>query len=332
MSHPQHAQTAAARWQAQLLRRVHHMSAEHARLSSIAEKAQKDPRVDGHDRAELAEHLNTVMASLEEAEYKAEIAGIPAAWIEDMRELGRRGAQPAPDIPDRPSTAVPVRDDVRAAFYVEMLGVDVWDLERMAALAAARANRIETGRWSVGTDPLAEQRFAANMARRWERVNVLARAAELTPAEADAMWGASAEGVRRAHAAGVGSYDELFLVQQWSAYATPGEVLAIPPYVPTTPDPGTAPDAATVVAPTPEQMIADARMSLRAHFVDTAIDTHETTGQPAIADAVDAAVADQNPTPDTAQAEHGPQVFEAWSVDTDPVAAPSHHHETGPEH
>lgn len=257
-------------WQGQLLRNIHILSAQHTRLMATAAAPVGDQEPDEEQQRAHAEAVNAVEGLLEQTEQTALSAGVPAGWIADMRELGARGARPAPvPEPGSPVSVVPVRDAVSQQFYVEMLSVDLWHLERMAGLAAARADRIATGRWSIGADPGAEGRFAEAMARRWERVNALAHAAELTDSEAETLWGVGADGIRRFHANALNTSNEAALAQSWSDYAHSTPDLAIPPYVPADHSAGTQPSTPT--APAPQEMIAAASAALRSTFIDNAI-------------------------------------------------------------
>ncbi|MBF6427870.1 hypothetical protein [Nocardia cyriacigeorgica] len=257
-------------WLGQLLRSIHMLSAQCTRLVATPVVPVGDQELDEEQQATHTEAVNAVEGLLEQTEQTALSAGVPAGWIADMRELGARGARPAPaPEPGSPVSVVPVRDAVSQQFYVEMLSVDLWHLERMAGLAAARTDRLATGRWSISTDPDAEGRFAEAMARRWERVNALARAAELTDSEAERLWGAGADGIRHFHAGAVGTWTEASLMQAWSDYAHSTPDLAIPPYVPAAP--GADAQASTPTAPTPQQMIAAASAALRSSFIDNAI-------------------------------------------------------------
>ncbi|WP_280183753.1 hypothetical protein [Nocardia cyriacigeorgica] len=257
-------------WQGQLLRNIHILSAQHTRLMATPVVPVGDQELDEEQQRARAAAVDAVEGLLEQTEQTALSAGVPAGWIADMRELGARGARPAPPPePGSPVSVVPVRDGVSQRFYVEMLSVDLWHLERMAGLAAARADRLATGRWSISTDPDAEGRFAEAMARRWERVNALAHAAELTDSEAETLWGAGADGIRHFHAGAVSTWTEATLIQAWSDYAHSPPDLAIPPYVPAAPRANA--QESTPTAPTPQQMIAAASAALRSTFIDNAI-------------------------------------------------------------
>ncbi|MGW5217385.1 hypothetical protein ACWEQA_05915 [Nocardia sp. NPDC004085] len=300
------AQT-VAQWQAQLLMQIRLLAAEHTRITDAGWEKFEALTSDGDQQAAWQVHLDGLEAQLEHAEQTALTAGIEAAWIEDARELGRHSTRPRVEAGVREN---PVRDNAAQDFYIDMLSLDLWHLERMAALAAARADRIATGRWSFGTNPAAAAQFARNMQLYHQRVTALAHAAQFTATEADTFWGPAAEGARRGHAVHLETYTELDLVAQWNAYAAPSPDLAIPPYIPTDPDTGTPTAGTEATPPTPQQMIDTAAASLRARFVDAALHNEPTDTDPgaaaAITAAVDAAVA---------TGEH------AWDTEPDP----SHH-------
>ncbi|MBF6397826.1 hypothetical protein IU438_18720 [Nocardia cyriacigeorgica] len=157
------------------------------------------------------------------------------------------------------ANVVPVPDESATRLFVEVLSLELWHLERMAFLAATCADRIPRSRWRIHVGVALEQRFEEAMVRRWERVEALARAADLTAAEADALWDAGAEGVRRVHAVAVRGWTEQTLTQEWINYASNVLVPAIP--TPATARADTARVCAPIVPP-PQQMIATARMEL----------------------------------------------------------------------
>ncbi|MBF6320383.1 hypothetical protein IU453_26895 [Nocardia cyriacigeorgica] len=289
-------------WQGQLLRSIHILSAQRTQLVAPPSVPVGDQELDEEQQRARAAAVDAVEGLLEQTEQTALSAGVPAGWIADMRELGARGARPAPaPEPGSPVSVVPVRDVVSHQFYVEMLSVDLWHLERMAGLAAARADRIVTGRWSIRTDPDAEGRFAEAMSRRWERVNALARAAELTDSEAERLWGAGADGIRHFHAGAVGTWTEATLIHAWSDYAHSPPDLAIPPYVPA---PGADAQASTPTAPTPQEMIAAASAALQSSFIANAI-TAATHDHVAIAPEASAENWDTSTDVEPDQVSHG---------------------------
>ncbi|UGT70826.1 hypothetical protein LTT66_12015 [Nocardia gipuzkoensis] len=278
-----------AQWQAQLLMRIRLLAAEHTRIADAGWEKFEALTSDGDQQAAWQAHLDGLEAQREQAEQTALTAGIEPAWIADARELGTASTRPRVEAGVRQN---PMRDNAAQDFYIDMLSLDLWHLERMAALAAARADRISTGRWSFGTDPARAAQFSRNMQLYHQRVTALAHAAKFTATEADLFWGPAAEGARRTHAVHLETYDELDLVAQWNAYAAPSPDLAIPPYVPTDPDTGTPIAGAELTPPTPHQMIDTAAASLRAQFIDAALGDADTTNPDAaaITEAVDAAL------------------------------------------
>ncbi|WP_435592145.1 hypothetical protein [Nocardia sp. bgisy118] len=281
-------------WQAQLLLRIRMLAAEHTRVRNAGYETTEDPALNEEHRAAYLAHLDTLEAEREQAEQTALSAGLDPTWVEDIRELGTRDAHP----PIRSATRhAPARDNAAQEMYVDMLGLDLWHLERMASLSAARSDRIATGRWSFGANPIAEQRFADNMQLRHQRVTALAHAAEITPAEAETLWGAGAEGARRGHALYVETHEELSVVAEWNAYAIASPDLAIPPYLPAESATATPTAGAHTSPPTPQQMIDAASASLRARFVDAALSDSGviddlTADRTAITTAIEAALPD----------------------------------------
>ncbi|MEU2258114.1 hypothetical protein ABZ540_33630 [Nocardia xishanensis] len=268
------------------------LAAEHTRVRDAGYEITEDPDLNVEHRVAYLAHLDTLEAEREQVEQTALSAGLDPSWIEDMRELGGRDAPP----PIRSAIRhAPPRDNAAQEMWVDMLGLDLWHLERMASLAAARSDRIATGRWSFGINPIVEQRFADNMQARHQRVTALAHAAEITPAEAETLWGSSAEGARRAHAVFIETYDELSVVAEWDTYATASPDLAIPPYLPG--NSTTATTAGEALPPTPQQMINAASASLRARFIDAALSNSGviddlTADHTAITTAIEAALPD----------------------------------------
>ncbi|MGS2804614.1 hypothetical protein [Nocardia sp. MW-W600-9] len=224
----------------ELLRRVQNMAAQ-LREVTDAGPAMFDDGVSADSQLVWTERLETLRIESEHAEFEAMLEGVDPGWVLDARELGKRGASsPSPHV----VRSHPARANEAQEFYLDMLEVDLWNLERMASLEAARVNRIATGRWNFDHDPIAAEQFSDNMAALHNRVTVLAAAAQLTPAEGDSLWGSSVEGIRRVHAVTFAAYDEQALAQEWNGYARADPALAVPPYVPRDPETGTPTETA----------------------------------------------------------------------------------------
>ncbi|SUE28931.1 Uncharacterised protein [Nocardia farcinica] len=306
---PPNSALTVVQWQAQLLSRIRFLAAEHARIHD-AGWDDFEPAADEQPRDAWLTHLDALESERERTEQTAVSAGIELAWIEDARTLGSLSYTPRPDIGARTN---PTRDDAAQSFYLDMLTLDLWHLERMAGLAAARADRIATGRWSVDTPAQASAVFDRNMALYHQRVTALAHAAGITAPEAELLWGGGGEPVRREQARHLDAYDELTLVQEWNYYATERGDLPIPPYIPDVPATDASHRTESVTPPTPQQMIAAAEAALRAEFIDAALhhgldDADLATDSLALTAAIDAAL----PT-----GEH------TWDTTRDPVGDPT---------
>ncbi len=314
MTSPGEPDESVTRWQGRMLRRIQNLAAAHREVTD-AGPAMFEDGISGDSNQVWADRLELLTVQREHAEYNAMLAGVDPGWVVDARELGERGAS-------APSRHVvrqhPIRADAAQEFYLDMLELDLWNLERMASLEAARLDRITDGRWSFDRDPVGVAQFADNMAALHTRVTVLAAAAHLTQAEGDSLWGSSVEGIRRVHAVTFSAYDEHTLAQEWNRYALADPALAVPPYVPRDPETGSPANTTAVVPPTPRRMLVDATSALRAQFVDTALRGAEPDGPVAqnlaITAGVDAALGDHTdlvwepgpePIPDRTQHEIG---------------------------
>ncbi|MFF0546489.1 hypothetical protein ACFYTF_27000 [Nocardia thailandica] len=252
------------------------------------------------------------------AERAALLAGADPNWVEDARELGYRTASAA----DRAAVRQhPHRATGAQEFFLDMLEVDLWRLEWMAAMDAARTDRLASGRWAFADDPVTQRQFYTNMHLRQQRLTVLAAAAGVNQAEGQALWGASVEGIRRVHTVAIAALDDSALAREWNTYAATDPGLRVPPYVASDPDTGapTSPQQAT--PPSVRDMLVTARSALHAEFVETALDRAATTGEAAaIAASVDAAL---GPRPETTwEPDPEPQIeafpFREWGFGIDP--------------
>ncbi|WP_405135468.1 hypothetical protein [Nocardia sp. NBC_01388] len=243
-------------WKNDLLRRVHDLAADFVRIESLG--ADGYDGTDSDATSDWLDHLDALTAVRESTERIALSVGIPQPWIERARDVGAgRTATPGHlAVPEAPSEA--------KQFYLDMLSVDLWNLQRMAVVAAARAIRLTEG-YEFGRDPLAGRDYQRNMDLLHARISALADAAGATVGDAENLWGtAGTENLRRATAATVNGWDDLTVEFAWRQFARPSPDAALPPYIPVE-DPAAEPvHRIGVRPPTPEQLVAQATGALRA--------------------------------------------------------------------
>ncbi|MFD4431495.1 hypothetical protein [Nocardia sp. NPDC058497] len=279
--------------QGRLLRRIQHLAGEKLRVDVAGPAMFADSGGTESPEQVWQQRLDHLETERVEAERDALLAGVDRGWIDDARELGSRSITAADRavVRQHPDRATGIQE-----FYIEMLEVDVWHLERMAGLDAARTDRIGTGRWSFDDNPDAQRQFYTNMFRHHQRITVLAAAAQITSIEGEQLWGASVEGIRRMQTAAIAHLGEAALAQEWNSYARPDPMLRVPPYVPQDPMTGTPTAPTLVVPPSPRKMLIDANAALRTQFVETALHRAEPVDLAAegiaITTFVDAALAD----------------------------------------
>jgi hypothetical protein len=295
MTTPNDPPETVSQWQTRMLLTIGNLSAEHARILD-AGWTGFDAVDDGGPEAAWQQHLEALDGEREGWEQIALSAGVDAGQIAAAAALGQQRTRPRVDAATR-ALSSPARDDAAAGFHVDMLAVELWRLERMAAIHADRSERIATGRYSFGGDPETEPKFLANMELFHQRATALAEAARITAPEAEELWGTGAEPVRRQHAVDLKGHNELELIQKWKTYARSTDEPTRPFYVPPDSATGTRAGQSPVTPPTPQQMILAAQASLRAEFLDAALagvatdlDADATAALGAISAAVDDAL------------------------------------------
>ncbi|MFI9508597.1 hypothetical protein [Nocardia sp. NPDC052566] len=276
----------SGRWRADLLLRIVRLSADHTRIARQGYEGYDGDGTEDGPRQAWLDHLRGLEAEREQLETVARSAGVDATEIADARALGlytqRLSVRNA--VPDNIS-----RQSAGQEFLLEMLSVDLWNLEHMAMLHAARADRIATGRWTVGLDPDSIARFQHNMEVRRTRVVAMADAIEVSAAEAELLWGPASTESWGAHARLVEAYDEATLAAQWTRYADAPPELPMPPYIPTDSATG-APLTRAAAAPPPiREFLDDASKALSARFIEVAVGDGDGDGS-AIAEAIQAAL------------------------------------------
>lgn len=242
------------RWQTELLQRIHDLAADFIRIEAAG--ADGYDGTDGDPTSDWNDHLDALSAVREATERIAASAGIPARWIEHARDTGA-GHTPSPT-PDTETTPA----DESKQFYHDMLSVDLWNLERMAFVAAARQIRLDRDGYSFGGDPIADASYRRNMASLHQRVSALADAAEIDTRDVETLWGSTdAIYLRQVTAATLNGWDDLTLESAWRKFSAPSIEAAVPTYIPL--DPG-AIGRHGVHPPTPEQLVADATAAMNA--------------------------------------------------------------------
>ncbi|WP_157120582.1 hypothetical protein [Nocardia fusca] len=275
-----------ADWQTQLLRRIHHLAGEYARTYARGPQGYGGHDLDSDPETGWRAHLDVLEAAREHTEQVAVTAGVHPSDVDDARQRGLFGLA-APQQP-------PVREGIDRTgemqdFYLDMLGLDLWHLERMASLHVTRTHRAAQGHSELHAGPMALRTFADNMALRSQRVTALAHVLRVTDTEAAALWGPGATSMRYWHAAAHQHASDLDLAAEWHSYSRPSAELATPPYVPDLEG-----AALGFIPPTPELMLDAATATLHTEILHTATEPIAAPGpglvHAAISEAVDAAI------------------------------------------
>ncbi|MGW6332181.1 hypothetical protein [Nocardia rhamnosiphila] len=272
-----------ADWQTQLLRRIHHLAGEYARTYARGPDSYGGHDLDTDPETGWRAHLDVLEAAREQTEQVAVTAGVHPSDVDDARQRGLIGLAP----PQQP----PLREGIDRTgqmqeFYLDMLGLDLWHLERMASLQVTRAHRAALGHHELHSGPMALRAFGDNMAIRSQRVTALAHTLQVAQTEAAALWGPGATSMRYWHAAAHQHASDLDLAAEWHTYSRPTAELATPPYVPDLEG-----AALGFTPPTPELMIDAATATLHAEILHTATAPIVVAGRghAAITEAIDAA-------------------------------------------
>ncbi|MFC9871698.1 hypothetical protein [Nocardia salmonicida] len=209
---------------------------------------------------QVRQQANRLDAALDDAEQQARAAGLDLTWIHDARTVGsQQGASPHPGAVRR----VPMRELGIERFFLDLLDLDLWQLERMAALDMALPVRAAAGHGVITGDSARDLALFERMHVRYSRASSLVAAVQLTPEEGDRMWRAGAELMRRMHAAAIDQMSDVQLLGQWQEYADADARLRMPPNCSQDPDTGKVFLADSLTEPpSPRQMIARAALTL----------------------------------------------------------------------
>ncbi|MFI5540721.1 hypothetical protein ACIA5H_30440 [Nocardia sp. NPDC051900] len=207
-------------WKVRLLENIQELSVERAHLLRRGYPTYTSGNDSEFQIQSWHSRLRTLDAIRGDAEIHARAEEVPPQWIEAARTLGRHGVRwaerdPAPPRPPRGPEA-------RRAWVLNTLADDVWQLEHMAALTAARRARLAAQGIHSEPDPLLASQFHNNMTAIWQRACQLAVAVDLLDSERGQLWDRNARGWDALLTATVHTYDEDTLEERWLTHAWPG--------------------------------------------------------------------------------------------------------------
>ncbi|MFX0574672.1 hypothetical protein [Nocardia nepalensis] len=221
MTWPSRPWEVLAPWQTRLLEQVQNLSVDHERVLHRGYPTYN--LAHGNDEVQMTRwraYLRELDAERGEVEIRALASGVPKPLIDHAHELGDRGIrwnerQPPPPEPSRGGEAVRER-------MIEDIAADVWQLEHMAAVTAARRERRIAQGIHSEDHPVAASQLQTNMTALWVRAADTSHAADLTDIERAQLWGRDAQGWRTLVEATVNTYADPALEQRWRAQAWPG--------------------------------------------------------------------------------------------------------------
>ncbi|WP_280378164.1 hypothetical protein [Nocardia wallacei] len=298
-------------WHQRLLWQIGYFASEHERISRAGPAGYDG--TDSDSTAAWRSHLDALDAHREVAEQNALSAGIPADDITHARTDGIRRAAATTAVRDPAASTGTALPGAVKEFYLDMLSVDWWQLERMALVDTARRIRMPEGLYGLG-DGDARTVLERNMRLLHTRVTALAAAAELTDAEGDQIWSNPGPDAWRHYAAvTVDTWDNPTLEHTWRSYTTPLTDPSVPPYIPVDPTTGVPTGQLHTLPPTPDELLA-----WTGHALTTAPHAASPRREPETHAAVDAAL------PATTHRHWTPEPSTAAGPDRPPEAGRAH--------
>ncbi|MFD3427488.1 hypothetical protein [Nocardia fluminea] len=241
------------------MHRIQNLAADVSRFHGSPTLVIADTDVTDPLRQAWQEQADPLHAALTAAEEQARAAGVDLTWIDDARTVGsHQGTDPQTGAVRR----VPLRELGIERFFLDLLDLDLWQLERMAALDTALPVRASAAHGVLTGDSARDLALFEHMHVRFSRASSLVAAVQLTPEEGERMWGTGAEPMRRMHAAAIDQMSDLQLLEQWQEYADADARLRMPPYRRQDPDTGKFLAGSLTEPPSPRQMIARAALML----------------------------------------------------------------------
>lgn len=204
---------------------------------------------------QVRQQADRLDAALDDAEQQARAAGLDLTWIHDARTVGsQQGASPHPSAVRR----VPLRELGIERFFLDLLDLDLWQLERMAALDSAVHLRVAARHGGIAVESARTSALLEHMHVRFSRASSLVVGAQITSEEGERMWGAGADAMRRMHATATDQMSDAQLLEQWQEYADADARLRMPLYRRQDPDTGKFVEDSLTDLPSPQRMISRA--------------------------------------------------------------------------
>ncbi|MGF6885954.1 hypothetical protein ABIA39_007533 [Nocardia sp. GAS34] len=199
-------------WKIRVLARIHALAAD---WSATRRRGYEHYSGTEHDALiSWRTDLQKLIDQRTDLEARAVAVGIPEPAIEFVRENGYRGQRFADSFPGASTSGNPARE-----VLIDAVAQDLWDLQQMLVLGAARQHRrFAAGRFTE-TNIGARARFDRNTVSLWARAGSLAAALQLTETERDRLWVNDIQGWSRIITATVARYGRRELERQWHAHA-----------------------------------------------------------------------------------------------------------------
>ncbi|MEV0768523.1 hypothetical protein [Nocardia salmonicida] len=291
MSHPLVGAEELPSWQLRLLERIQAVSEIHYRTVFHGRPQYSASNGAGSVQLETwRTHLRALEYERAELELHATGADVPQAMIDHAVQVGSRGVRWG----ETPETARLVRPgaDLLSQDMRELIASDVWRLEQSALVRAEHLHRVHTG--ALPDDESGSRQLHDNMAALWRRATGTAALTDISPAEAEQLWGRGPKSWQRVAELTAASYTDLELQARFGVLAWKGVLVEVSAdfdkYAGT---------ATRIGPPTPLQMADRAEAALAA--VNSA-DGHRPRFERPIATAVEATSADTGtewePNPD----------------------------------
>jgi len=147
-------------------------------------------------------------------EARAAAVGLPQSGIDAVREHGYQGRRSADSFPGLGSSANSARE-----VLVDAVAGDMWQLQHMLVLGAARQQRLFAAGMLTEPEIKARAQFDRNAVGLWARAGMVAAALQLSVTERDRLWATDVQEWAPIVATTVARYHDHVLERRWRAHA-----------------------------------------------------------------------------------------------------------------